>query len=254
MKSEVIHRNDRGFTLVELLVVLAVIAVLMSMLLPALKASREMAKTIKCQGNLRQAHFGFSAYAVENRGHWIVGSYGNVVWSRIVMYKLGLKYTGEQPAVIPAGAWNQGASDQGYGDPNLYVHDYSSKSRKNQIMKCPTENFTNYWGGENATSYRFNSGLTYGYGLGVGDYYTITSAKAQWGRVKENQLEKPSGTFVIGDGIIDDGSFDYEMGGISDINRIATYHGGGANFLYTDGHAGHVMKINATTAMFDRRK
>lgn len=47
-------RAGRGFTLVELLVVIAAVAVLLAILMPGLWAARRRAKTVVCQGNLKQ--------------------------------------------------------------------------------------------------------------------------------------------------------------------------------------------------------
>jgi prepilin-type N-terminal cleavage/methylation domain-containing protein/prepilin-type processing-associated H-X9-DG protein len=58
--------NDDGFTLVELLVVMAIIACLVSLLLPSLATVRQKADTIKCTSNMRQIGVAVNLYVSDH--------------------------------------------------------------------------------------------------------------------------------------------------------------------------------------------
>lgn len=70
------RRTLSGFTLVELLVVIGVIAVLIAILLPALAKARRSAVTLKCLSNMRQLGTGIQMYMSSNRDAMPAAGYG----------------------------------------------------------------------------------------------------------------------------------------------------------------------------------
>ena len=79
MRSELIHikpllmtkessRKSRGFTLIELLVVISIIALLVSILMPALSKSREQARGVVCKTHLRSIGVCISLFSEDNDG------------------------------------------------------------------------------------------------------------------------------------------------------------------------------------------
>jgi prepilin-type N-terminal cleavage/methylation domain-containing protein len=71
-RSEDSMRNRfNAFTLVELLVVIGIIALLISILLPALNKARDSANTVACLSNIRQLGAAATNYAAEHKGYII---------------------------------------------------------------------------------------------------------------------------------------------------------------------------------------
>ncbi|MCG8409573.1 MAG: prepilin-type N-terminal cleavage/methylation domain-containing protein [Phycisphaerales bacterium] len=65
--------RQRAFTLLEILVVIAIIALLIGILTPALSAARDRAKTAKCLSNLRSLGTGSISYSVSSDGYLCSG-------------------------------------------------------------------------------------------------------------------------------------------------------------------------------------
>lgn len=64
------RRSRRGFTLVELLIVIGIIALLISILLPSLNAARRSADRVACSANLRSMGQAYAQYTSESKGKY----------------------------------------------------------------------------------------------------------------------------------------------------------------------------------------
>ena len=96
------HARSRcsGFTLVELLVVIGIIAVLIALVLPALRRAREAANSVKCMSNLRQLSLAAISWANDHRGY-MPAQGGNTIYV----------WDGSNDRLITA---NKMAQDQGF--------------------------------------------------------------------------------------------------------------------------------------------
>jgi prepilin-type N-terminal cleavage/methylation domain-containing protein len=90
--SEISLDPRAGFTLVELLVVLAVIAILAGLLLPALSHSKESARAVACVNNLHQIGVASVVYSLDARGNlpsfrtWLFTEPGDLTSGRLYPY------------------------------------------------------------------------------------------------------------------------------------------------------------------------
>ena len=209
-QNEIMKPGRASFTIIELLVVVAIIVILISILLPALKNCQEAARRMSCMNNLKQCMLGEISYSEDHKGsivpiiYFIVGS--------------------------TAITWNEAIT----GGNSSYVIQAYVNSKK--ILQCPSYE-PRVFDEANQDTARFH---TYGmYGAGLMDGVDITTWRI--GNMPNLWMVKnPSRIFLLADTAQTTSAvqwYYFYTDHFGENGGIHTRHTNRSNAVYIDGHA-----------------
>jgi len=135
--------EERGFTLIELMIVVAIVALLVAILLPALRAARDAGRDTVCKSDLSQMGKSLGGFAIDHREHlpgvyswtqpglqdwqrdWLSGEYGSkadqmTVWENAPDAGTLFQYAGECRAVYRCPSAPEGVVGSGVGSNGRY--------------------------------------------------------------------------------------------------------------------------------------
>jgi prepilin-type N-terminal cleavage/methylation domain-containing protein/prepilin-type processing-associated H-X9-DG protein len=195
-----------AFSLIELLIVVAIVAILVAMTMPALNRAKTRAQTAKCVENVRQLGAAFQLYSAENDGnlpytHYIGEQYQGTEqlwWHREIAPYLGF-------------TWDENS-------------DWYATSKLPGVFRCPSDPFyASWWGAEE--SYGCNMWLT-------------QAPSAGTPRTKRMAIARPSEMILLADTghIPEDGGISLAVAPNDPSLALMARHNGSGTVGWLDGH------------------
>ncbi len=267
------RRSAEAFTLVELLVVIGIIALLISILLPALNRARATAQKVACLSNMRQIGLGIMLYANEHKGSLPYAAFRDLkdnrttTWDRLITQYMG----GNVPQYV-SGTWYDNPPDKqptstlfscpadalprfGVGVPRSYA-----------MPKCnPVPGYAAGWYNTNKPQLSVGASGGFDASGNVPDWATGVPPRAGSGgsnhTPKMGSIRKAAETFLLVEQIWDEQvvgwvpqvinksprcPFDQHPSGAT---KYFTHNipGGGWNYLFADGHAASLAEVETVS-------
>ena len=223
-----IRRRSAGFTLVELLVVIGIIALLIGLLLPALNKARESAKTVQCASNMRQIGIGMRFYTDSNKDYF------------------PLSYTQAYITPPPAGTF----------EPRYWIELVAAAMQKSGqqgyqaaiqgVFICPS----NLIADRNLQAGSLGSAFSYETGVALTGDITVVPpiAPAKRTDVKNDKIL----VFETGDGLVETGR-PFTTGNGSGSSKCYNWHRkDAANYLMSDGSVQRIVDTAFSTPLSGR--